>query len=403
MARARRPRRRRGRRSSSVVVEVGERRRRDEVERGDDVRIGRDGLDLGGDRARGRHHGDELAALLDEAVGHRDHGLARELRRRGRARWPPRHPRRWRARRGRRRRRRGWCRRSRPATRSPHCSRSSSTTLGARSRSRDPTTTSWPTLASRAAIPRPAGPVPPNTPIFIAESFAHPRPRSPPARPLPEHPAERVRMRHRSDGWWGRRSVVVPPRHRASHDRSTASHRSHAASTASSPRAPGTRRRLRRRQLDASASSPEARTRSPRRLPGRRRPAHLATVTPGRMSRRARAPYASFRSAAALWDLEGFAARRRRDHGAGIEPRRGSRASSCTRAPSSGRATSAIVDGIPVASAARTLCDLTAVAPAMDRSSARSTKALRRRIVDLADPHARRRRRSRVEGDCAAP
>ena len=31
--------------------------------------------------------------------------------------------------------------------------------------------------------------------------------------------------------------------------------------------------------------------------------------------------YASFRSAAALWDLEGFPRRRRRDHGAGIQPR----------------------------------------------------------------------------------
>ena len=39
--------------AGEVVVEVGEHRRRDEVERGDDVRIGRDGLDLGGDRASG--------------------------------------------------------------------------------------------------------------------------------------------------------------------------------------------------------------------------------------------------------------------------------------------------------------------------------------------------------------
>ena len=65
---------------------------------------------------------------------------------------------------------------ARPSTRLPHCSRRPSTTW-ARARSRDPTITSWPAAASRVAIPRPAGPVPPNTPISIpraSHSHHHP-------------------------------------------------------------------------------------------------------------------------------------------------------------------------------------------------------------------------------------
>ena len=60
-------------------ADVGERRGGHEVERGHDVRGGRCGLHLGGDRARGRRDGDELAAPLLQPVGHRDHDLAREL------------------------------------------------------------------------------------------------------------------------------------------------------------------------------------------------------------------------------------------------------------------------------------------------------------------------------------
>ena len=306
--------------------------------------------------------------------------LARELVGVGLRRWARRRPRRWRARRGRRRRRRGWCRARgrRPAR--PTAPAARRRRSAARSRSRDPTTTSWPAAASRAAMPRPAGPVPPNTPIFIAQSFAHPRPRSPPARPLPEHPAERVRMRHRSDGWSRRRLVVVPPRHRASHaERPHRTHRTPPARPRHQP--PGTRRRLRAtaRATASETGSSNPLRRGVYRVAGAPTPGSSHSWPP--VSRRPER-LASFRSAAALLGPRRLPARRRRDHGAGIATGVGSRASSSTRARSSGPLHLGIVDGIPVASAARTLCDLTAVVRPWTVERA-VDEALRRRIVDL--------------------
>ena len=255
---------------------------------------------------------------LHEAVRHRDHDLARELVGVGVRRGARRRPRRWRARPGRRRRRRGWCRARGRRPGRPTAPAGRRRRSAARSRSRDPTTTSWPAAARRAAMPAPRRSRSPQHTDLHHPSFAHPRPRSPPARPLPEHPAERVRMRHRSDGWWGRRLVVVPPRHRASHaERPHRTHRTPPARPRHQP--PGTRRRL-RAAAGASASRPEARTRSPRCLPGCRCPAHLATVTPGRMSRppeRLRVVPVGGRALGP----GGLPARRRRDHGAGIQPR----------------------------------------------------------------------------------
>ena len=91
--------------------------------------------------------------------------------------------------------------------------------------------------------------------------------------------------------------------------------------------------------------------------------------------------YASFRSAAALWDLEGFTddvveitvpgSNRARLEGVIVH-----------ESTVFGPLHLGIVDGIPVASAARTLCDLTAVArPWMIERAV--DEALRRRIVDL--------------------
>src|SRR5262245_12423743 len=70
---------------------------------------------------------------------------------------------------------------SSPSTRGPHSSRSSETTASERLCSREPATTVCPTLASRAARPRPAGPVAPSTPMFTGAVW-HEAPRRPDSR-----------------------------------------------------------------------------------------------------------------------------------------------------------------------------------------------------------------------------
>ena len=129
--------------------------------------------------------GDELAAVLLQAVRHRDHGLAGELvgvvggggdggvPHRGEhdevglggvVVGPG----------------------SRVATRSPHCARSSSTTLRPGRGRAIPRSRRGPTLASRTAIPRPAGPSPPTPRSSSRELRTRPRatPTHPPARPV---------------------------------------------------------------------------------------------------------------------------------------------------------------------------------------------------------------------------
>ena len=157
------------------LVDVSELGRREVVERGDDTAARHRGLHVGGHTAPRRHERLEL------------------LVRRARARWPStRRP----------------CRRARrsfscavPAAEShgvamtmssqsaapalsPAVSRSascghlptrSSTVSIARYFDREPMTTSWPMLASRAARPLPAGPVPPRIPMRMATAWhAHP-------------------------------------------------------------------------------------------------------------------------------------------------------------------------------------------------------------------------------------
>ena len=117
---------------------------------------------------------------------------------------------------------------------------------------------------------------------------------------------------------------------------------------------------------------------------------------------------ASFRSAAALHGLEGFVRDTLRDHALRCPAVDRSRGSSSTRRPCSTSSTSPGSSDIPVTSVARTLCDLTAGHATVDRSSARSTRRLRRKLVRLEDIVARRRtarraRPSSVHGDARDP
>ena len=80
----------------------------------------------------------------------------------------------------------------------------------------------------------------------------------------------------------------------------------------------------------------------------------------------------------------------------------GSTASSCTRARSAGPSTSASWHGIPVASVARTLCDLTAVVAAMD-DRARGRRGLASQDRDARGPSRASPTTSKAEGGSAAP
>ena len=290
---------------------------------------------------------------------------------------------------------------SRPATRSPHCSRSSSTTLRARLAVPRPDDH----VVADGGQPRRDAPAPPapSLPTLRSSSprASHtPRPRSPPARPTSRASGERVRMRHRSDGWCGRRSAVVPPRHRASHaERPHRTDRTPPARPRHQP--PGTRRRL-RATAGASASRPAARTRAPRRLPGRRcartpgdshswphaspRPERLRVVPVGG---RALGP-------------RGLRARRRSRSRCRDPTALGSTASIVHESTVFGPVHLGIVDGIPVASAAPDAVRSHRGRPAVDDRArgGRGLAAQDRRPQDLARVAAAT---SRVEGDCAAP
>ena len=165
------------------LVEVGERGRRDEVERGDDLAAGATACTSAAIEPAGGSTGTNWRPSFSRPLAIEITTLPASCVGVGAWRWPPRRPRPWPARRARRRRRRGWCRARGPSTRSPQRSRSSSTTCcGPIALPRPDHDLVARRSPSRAAMPRPAGPVPPNTPICMRAELRT-------ARPDPEHPA----------------------------------------------------------------------------------------------------------------------------------------------------------------------------------------------------------------------
>ena len=251
----------------------------------------------------GESTGTNWRPRFSQPVRHRDHDLAGELVGVGLRPWRRRRPRRWRARRARRRRRRGWCpararRPGRPSAR------------GARRRPArhvpapaSPSVTRWPDAASRVAIPRPAGPVPPNTPMCMSESFAQPDPDPPPPRP----PTNISRFACACDGRAPRCSRGVTPRCVARPSEvpdvlAAIGRQQHGLLTRA--QALAVMSLVDARPLETSRT---ARADPARRLPDGRLPGDLGAAAARRVPRAGPEARASFRAAAALHGLEGFA------------------------------------------------------------------------------------------------
>ena len=225
-------------------------------------------------------------------------------------------------------------------------------------------------------MPRPAGPVPPTTPIRIARAshthHAAPPPRASP-RPHECRNSLTTCVRQLTLAGLGPASslAVVGIREHG-----------HGTNVASLARAqhglvsyPQLVRVLGSGPFRAWIRNGRLEIRAPRRVPRRAARHPLGNSLCSRPASRHPAASASFRSAAALWELEGFARE-------GVEITVPGRAS--YRARPASRSTTAwwvahslrhVVTDIPVTSAARTLCDLTAVSPRWHRRASRSMRA----------------------------